>query len=203
MKQCAADIWFVCGYLIAHLLLFFTFEDKAIFWHIFSATMLFLISFSIIKEELDDRVSFWNYISFGAVSGVFIFSLFSLGNYFINVFDIPLYQQVSALYGQYAPKAFWHYLVLILIIVPGEEIFWRGFIQKRLLNYTNKWTSILVSTIMYTSVHFYADHWMLAFAAFVAGIFWSSLYAWKRSIPLVIVSHLVFDLFLFVILPFR
>ena len=40
-----------------------------------------------------------------------------------------------------------------------------------------------------------------ALAAIVAGLIWGALYEWKKSLPLVIVSHLVFVLLLFLILP--
>lgn len=203
MKKAATDIRFISGFLIAHLLLFLTFADRTIFWYIFSATMLILISFAIVKEEIDDQVPFWQYVFIGFLSGILIFALFSIGNIVIKLLDLPVSSQVTALYNRYSPKELWHYLVLILIVVPGEEIFWRGFIQKRLLAYSDKWMSVPVSAVMYASVHLYANNWLLAFSALVAGLFWGWLYAWKRSIPLVIVSHLLFDLFLFVISPFR
>ena len=199
----ARDKWFISGFFIAHLLLFFTFEDKLIFWYIFPASLLFLISISIAKEAIENQVPVWQFLFIGAVSGVFIFSLFWFGNLMINMFDLPLFSSVSALYRWYAPKEFWHYIVLMLIVAPGEEVFWRGFIQKRLITLVGRWMSIVVSAIMYASVHLYADHWMLAFSALFAGVLWGWLYAWKRSLPLVIISHLVFDLFLFIILPFR
>ena len=39
-------------------------------------------------------------------------------------------------------------LVLMFIIIPGEEIFWRGFIQKRLMNYMNIKVAILLSVLL-------------------------------------------------------
>jgi uncharacterized protein len=184
-------------------LMLFTFQDKAVFWYFFSATLLLLILIAVAMEELDDQVSVGNYITIGIISGVFLFALFWLGNQVIEFFHLPLRGQISALYKYYSPSLFWHYLFLMVVVVPGEEIFWRGFIQKRLISYTNNTVSIFLSAIMYTSVHLYASHFMLPFAALTAGIFWGWLYAWKRSIPLVIVSHLIFDLFLFVLMPFR
>jgi uncharacterized protein len=191
------------GYFLAHFLLWFTFEDKSIFWYIFSAAMLVLISYSIAKEEIENNLSLWKCIIIGALSGTFLFGLFWFGNLLITFFDLPLYSKVSSLYKWYAPERTWHFVSLMLIIAPGEEIFWRGFIQKRLMNHVGRWTSIPVSAILYASVHLYATNWMLAFSALFAGVLWGWLYAWKKSMPLVIVSHLIFDLFLFVIVPFR
>ena len=182
--------------------MYFTFQDKAVFWYIFSATLLFLISYSILNEELDDNESFIKYITYGVISGIILFGVFWIGHSIIEMLNLPFTKQISRLYGRFSPSQLWHYIVLILIIVPGEEIFWRGFVQKRILKFMNAPVGIILSAILYTSVHFYSSQWILAFAAFVAGLFWGFLYRWKKSMPLVIVSHLTFDLFLFVLLPF-
>jgi membrane protease YdiL (CAAX protease family) len=203
MRKCAFDFRFISGFLLAHLLMFFTFHNRVVFWYFFTATMLLLICFVVAKDKLDDKLSVFKYLFTGIVSGALLFGLFWIGNQFIELLHIPVSNQIFALYKRFAPHMFWHYLALILIVVPGEEIFWRGFVQKRLVNYFSTGGSIIVSAIMYSSVHLYSGQFMLPFAALTAGLLWGWLYAWRRSIPLVIVSHLVFDLFLFVFLPFR
>ncbi|WP_026583107.1 CPBP family intramembrane glutamic endopeptidase [Bacillus sp. J33] len=203
MKNISADVRFIGGVFIAHLLMYFTFQDKSIFWYIFSASLLFLISYSIIMEEVEDKVSFGTYLIYGSISGAVLFFLFWTGYHLFDLLNLPVINQVEKLYGRFSPSLLWHYIVLILIIIPGEEIFWRGFVQKRILKHSNVTFSIILSSILYASVHFYSGYWMLPFAALIAGLFWGWLYAWKRSIPLVIVSHLIFDLFMFVIFPFK
>lgn len=202
MIQSLKDYRFMAGFIIAHLLLYFTFDHKGAFWYMFTATYLLLISFAIISEELEDRVSALSYFLYGILSGLLLFGMFFIGNSIIELFSLPFSDSISALYSRFSPASLWHYIVLLIVVIPGEEIFWRGFIQKRLLKYTSVWNSIVVSSLLYASVHLHSGQPVLAFAALFAGLFWSALYAWKRSIPLVIVSHLVFDLFLFVILPF-
>lgn len=182
--------------------MYITFQNKAVFWYLFSATLLFLISYTILNEELDDEAPFVKYISYGVLSGIVLFGIFWFGHYAIDALNLPITKQISKLYGRFSPSQLWHYIVLILIIIPGEEIFWRGFVQKRIIKHVNVRVGIVLSAILYTSVHFYASHWILAFAALIAGLFWGLLYEWKKSMPLVIVSHLIFDLFLFVIFPF-
>lgn len=202
MKSAAADLRFIGGILLAHLLMYFTFQDKSIFWYIFSASLLLLISYSIIMEEVEDKASFGTFITYGALSGFLLYGLFWAGYSLFEILNLPIVNQVEKLYGRFSPSYIWHYIVLILIIVPGEEVFWRGFVQKRLMKLTTVKLSIILSSLLYSSVHFYSGYWMLAFAALIAGLFWGWLYAWKRSIPLVIVSHLIFDLLMFVLLPF-
>lgn len=201
MKKWMADRRLILGILIAHLLLFFTFEDKTVFWYIFTASMLVLISYSIIHEEVEDNASTLSYFSVGIASGLGLFGIFWLGSSLIDLLNLPFSSQISRLYSRFSPEIFWQYLVLVLIIAPGEEIFWRGFIQKRLNKHFSVKMSIGLSVFLYASVHLYSGEFILVIAAIIAGLAWSILYAWKRSLPLVIVSHIVFDLLLFVFIP--
>lgn len=202
MMKFVTDTKLMIGFLLAHLLLYLTFSDKNVFWYIFTASMLFLITYSILNENIKDEASLKTYLIYGIISGFLLFGLFWTGNALIELLNLPFSNQVAKLYSRLSPTINWHYIVLLLIIIPGEEIFWRGFVQQRLMRYTNVWPSIFISAILYASVHIYSGSYMLPFAALIAGLFWSWLYAWKRSIPLVIVSHLIFDLFLLVIFPF-
>lgn len=191
----------ILGFLLAHILLFFTFQEKNVFWYIFTASMLFLVSYSILQEEIEDKIPFFSYITLGSISGVILFAIFFLGNALIEVLGLPFTKEIAKLYSRLSPTVLWHYIVLLLVIIPGEEIFWRGFIQKRLQKVSTVTVSVFASSLMYASAHFYSGSIMLPFAALVSGVFWGYLYAWKKSLPLVIVSHLIFDLFLFVIYP--
>lgn len=193
----------ILGFCLAHLLLYFTFLDKNIFWYTFTASMLFLISYSIFIEEIESQLSFLTYFFYGLVSGIILYCLFWLGNFMIDLANLPLAKDISQIYKRLSPSLLWHYIVLILVIIPGEEFFWRGLIQKRLLKNTlNIHFSVFLASFLYASAQVYSGSLMLPFAAFVSGIFWGYLYAWKQSLPLVIVSHLIFDLFLLVIYPF-
>jgi membrane protease YdiL (CAAX protease family) len=201
MKKRELDIQILIGFFMAHILLFFTYSDQKVFWYMFTATMLILISYSIIKEHIDDVAPLSIYLTYGLISGLLLFGLFWLGNLIFELLHISVQTDISRLYKLFSPTLFWHYLSLMLIAVPGEEIFWRGFIQKRLLHYFGFKGSVFISSLMYASVNLYTGEWILIFATFIAGLFWGTLYVWKRSIPLVIVSHLVFDLFIFILLP--
>ncbi|NRG45289.1 CPBP family intramembrane metalloprotease [Bacillus sp. CRN 9] len=195
------DIRLIVGFLIAHVLMYFTFMDRSIFWYMFAATMLFLISYAILNGEIDDEASFGKYLTFGLLSGLLLYSVFWTGYLLIEWLNLPFSNSISKLYGRYAPSNIWQYMILLFILVPGEEIFWRGFIQKRVMKYTTVSVGVFLSAFLYASVHFYSGYWILALAAFIAGIFWGYLYIWKRSIPLLIVSHIIFDLMLFILLP--
>ncbi|MEQ2525990.1 CPBP family intramembrane metalloprotease [Robertmurraya yapensis] len=191
----------ILGFLLSHLLLFLTFHDKSIFWYIFTAAMLFLISYSIFHEAIENETSLITYLSLGILSGVVLFTIFFAGSWLIHTLNLPFSNEIAKLYKQLSPTMLWHYIVLFLVIIPGEEVFWRGFIQKRIQKGASTGTAVLVSSVLYASAHLYSGSVMLPLAALVSGLFWGYLYTWKKSLPLVIVSHIVFDLFLFIISP--
>ncbi|EIJ81701.1 CAAX amino terminal protease family protein [Bacillus methanolicus PB1] len=203
MKKCASDLTLIIGIILAHLLLFFTFKDKSVFWYMLTASMLLLISYSIVKENFDDHASFINFLSYGIGSGLVLFGVFLAGNGLIDGLHLPFKNDVNKLYNRFSPTEIWHYIVLILVIIPGEEIFWRGFVQKRISRHLNRTLSIAIAALLYASVNIYSEFMILPFAAFISGIYWGFLYAWKKSISLVIVSHLVFNLFLLVFMPLK
>ncbi|MCL6571462.1 MAG: CPBP family intramembrane metalloprotease [Bacillus sp. (in: Bacteria)] len=203
MKNCFLDLRILIGLLIAHILLFFTFQDETIFWYIFSGSVLVLIVYAMFQEDVDDEASFFQYLFLGALSGFLLYFLFWLGFQVIEIFHLPYDKSINRLYNWFAPTLFWQYLALVLIAAPGEELFWRGFIQKRLMKYFRPKTSILTASLLYATVHIYSGSFLLVFAALISGNVWGTLYYWKKSMPLVIVSHIIFDLMLFIVMPLR
>lgn len=199
------DTRLIFGFILAHLLLYFTFNEKGVvFWYIFTASMLFLISYSIFNEEVEKKMSFFSYLIYGAISGAILYGLFWLGNFLIGALNFSSFaKEVSSLYRKLSPETIWQYLFMLAIIIPGEEIFWRGFVQKRLQKTAPIAASIIISAVIYASVQFYSGTIILPIAALVSGLFWGYLYAWKRSIQLVIISHVVFNLLLLVLLPLK
>lgn len=203
MKNSFFDLRLITGLFIAHALMYFTFYDRAIFWYIFTGSLLILITYAMFQEAVDDEASFFKYISIGTISGLFLYLLFWLGVQAFDLLNLPFDNSIKKLYRWFAPALFWQYLALILVAAPGEELFWRGFVQKRLLRYFSPFKSILIAALLYASVHIYSGTYILMLAAFLSGLIWGALYLWKKSMPLVIVSHIVFDIMIFIILPLK
>jgi uncharacterized protein len=197
------DLRLIVGLIIAHGLMFFTFQDRAIFWYIFTGSLLILITYAMFQEAVDDELSFIKYISIGAISGLLLYFLFWVGVQAFDFLNLPFDKTINKLYRWFSPQLFWQYLALILVAAPGEELFWRGFIQKRMLRYFGAFGSIITGSFLYALVHIYSGTFILMLAAFISGIIWGTLYLWKKSMPLVIISHIVFDLMIFIILPFK
>jgi uncharacterized protein len=203
MKNTFFDLRLITGLIISHALMYFTFHDRAIFWYIFTGSLLVLITYAMFQEAVEDEASFFKYISIGILSGLILYLLFWLGVQAFDLLNLPFENSIKKLYRWFAPALFWQYLALILVAAPGEELFWRGFVQKRLLRYFGPLKSILIAAILYASVHIYSGTFILMLAAFLSGLIWGALYLWKKSMPLVIVSHIVFDIMIFIILPLK
>ncbi|NHM29585.1 CPBP family intramembrane glutamic endopeptidase [Neobacillus terrae] len=201
MKATKSFWLLLVGFFIAHFLIYFSFQDKSVFWYIFTASYLLLITFTILLQEVDDETRLIPYLFYGIISGLFLYGLFWTGFQAMQWIYPPVYSSVNTLYNLFSPYQYWHYFALFLIAVPGEEIFWRGFVQKRVSKYFGKFQSVAAASILYASVHIYSGQWILILAAFLSGLVWGLLYIWKRSMPLVIISHLVFDAMVFVLYP--
>lgn len=93
-------------------------------------------------------------------------------------------------------------LLLLFLIGPAEEFFWRGFVQKRMSEKMCANAALVVTTLVYGLVHIWSFNFMLVMAALVAGGVWGLIYRIKPSLlPALIISHALWDALVFVILP--
>jgi membrane protease YdiL (CAAX protease family) len=93
-------------------------------------------------------------------------------------------------------------LLMTLIIGPGEEVFWRGFLQRRWQERFGAGRGFLFAAALYAGVHAGSGNAMLVLAAAVCGLFWGELYRRTGSVLLIAVSHTAWDLAAFVLFPF-
>jgi hypothetical protein len=82
---------------------------------------------------------------------------------------------------------------LAAVIGPGEELFWRGFVQRR--------AGGLAAAAAYGGAHLVTGNATLIGAATVAGIYWGLLRALGMSMPALITSHVAWDLWIFLVAP--
>ncbi|MHC4563920.1 MAG: lysostaphin resistance A-like protein [Planctomycetota bacterium] len=92
-------------------------------------------------------------------------------------------------------------VLLVVWIAPAEEIFWRGFLQKRLADRIGPWRGYLVAAVLYAAVHVWAFNVMLLIAALVCGVFWGWLMLRCKSLWPGIISHAAWDVTVFVLAP--
>ena len=93
-------------------------------------------------------------------------------------------------------------MLLLFLIGPAEEIFWRGYVQKSLSEKLGKNAGVVVATLVYAGVHIPSWNFMLVMAALTAGAVWGLVYRfWPEKFGAVLVSHALWDAAVFVWFP--
>lgn len=201
MKKPKQLVGLLLSLLFIYVMLYITFEETNIFWYIYTFTLLVGIAIAIIYGQFKDEVSTWQYILYGIGYGTILYGIVRLGYSLITKVNSGTEKTLSRFLESYGPIEIWHFLLLIFIIVLGEELFWRGYVQQQLKNWVSPKFAVIITSILYAISVAISGFLLGAIAAFMAGLVWGSLYEWKKSLPLIIVSHEVFILLLFMILP--
>ena len=111
--------------------------------------------------------------------------------------------QVDTIYSMKESQSEWVIgLLLLFIIGPAEEIFWRGFIQRSLSKRFTANVGFVATLLVYGLVHLWKFNFMLIMAAFVCGLVWGLAYRlWPKQLFALIVSHAIWDALVFVVWP--
>ncbi|MEI8012893.1 MAG: CPBP family intramembrane glutamic endopeptidase, partial [Candidatus Omnitrophota bacterium] len=94
-------------------------------------------------------------------------------------------------------------VLLVFLIGPAEEIFWRGFVQQRLSTIYDQQKGYIFATCLYAMVHIYAMNFMLFMAALICGAFWGYWYKKTGSLWVVMISHALWDVTIFILFPIK
>lgn len=110
--------------------------------------------------------------------------------------------QVNSIYGMKTDINPWLLSCLLLFLIgPAEELFWRGYVQKALMKRWNIWGAVL-AIALYALVHLFSLNFMLIMAALVCGVVWGGLfYLFPRRFPALVISHALWDAAVFVWFP--
>lgn len=111
--------------------------------------------------------------------------------------------QVDAIYGIKEGASAWLLSFLLLLLIgPAEEIFWRGYVQHTFSLEWGRNAGFIVTSLIYALVHVPSCNFMLVMAAFVAGVVWGAVYRFfPERFPAVIISHALWDAAVFVWFP--
>jgi uncharacterized protein len=90
---------------------------------------------------------------------------------------------------------------LATIIGPAEELFWRGLVQEALMRRLGRWRGAIAATLAYGGVHVVTGNFTLFGAASVAGAHWGALYAAGVPLGALVVSHVTWDVWIFLVQP--
>lgn len=186
---------------LAFWLYSWSFENPAIFWYMYTFALLVLMSASIVFSKISDEMPTWKSMIYGLGYGTLLYGIIALGYELLRLFPSHIENSVSGFLSNFAPTSIWHYLLLMFIIVPGEEIFWRGFVQQQLKQYMPTFAAIFLSAIFFALALGLGNFWPGQLAGLIAGLVLGALYEWKRSMPLIIIAHLVMIVLLFLVQP--
>jgi membrane protease YdiL (CAAX protease family) len=145
-----------------------------------------------------------DYIIIGIISAVILYLVFYAGDYISKLIFNFADKQVTNIYGNKVllnPVIIG--LLLFFIIGPAEEVFWRGFVQDTLAEKFGDNKAWIFGALIYGGVHIIALNFMLFMAALVCGLFWGYMFKKYKSLWPGIISHALWDLTIFVLIPVR
>lgn len=174
------------------------------FWLVMTLASLTLTMIAIWLGGKPDLYFSWREVLAGLAIAVVLWFVFWIGDKLSQLLFDFARPQVNLIYGikgSTSPSVI--AMLLLLIIGPGEEIFWRGYIQRRLSQRLSQNMGYAVATAAYTLVHLPSLNFMLIMAAMVCGILWGGLFRlFPKHFTAIVVSHALWDAAAFVWFPF-
>jgi hypothetical protein len=172
------------------------------FWVMLASStfILLLIAVLVSRNKLGFRSSV-TLVLYGIVAAVLMYGLFFVG--FQVTKSNPIFSQgISQVYGLRSNEPSWLIAVLLIFpIGPGEELYWRGFIQRTFTDRKGGYAGLGVASLVYAIVHIPTFNFPLVLTALIGGLVWGTLYMHTNSLTPGIVSHVLWDLMIFVLLP--
>lgn len=176
------------------------------FWWMMTGSALTLtILSSFVNPKWWKRVN-WSTsnILMGIAIAIALWGVFWIGDK-VSSWMFPTFArpQVNLIYGMKAGESPLLLSVLLLFLIgPAEEIFWRGYVQERLSRRFSPNLGFLIATACYTLVHIASFNFMLIMASLVCGIAWGGLYRlFPHRFSAIILSHALWDAAVFIWFP--
>lgn len=202
-KELPAPVVWV-GLALAFVCFGFTFRGpRKQFWQRMTYTGMTLGALSLAAQPTLRRVRVTprDFI-LGLGSAGVLYGIFQLGDRLSRVILPQGAQEIDQIYGldKHRPKQEIA-ARLALIIGPAEELFWRGFVQARLMEAFGRIPGAAMATAAYGGAHLVTGNLTLIGAATVAGAFWGGMAMLGASPATLIISHAFWDVFIFLVAP--
>ncbi len=138
----------------------------------------------------------------GLTSAVILFLIFFLGRVVLSWLWPASGHQIEGVYAfKQGYSGYFLGFLLAGIIGPGEEILWRWSLQDEWMKKLGPWPGLALISGVYALVHLPTRNPVLVLAASTCGLFWGWLFLKFRSLLANIVSHSIWDVLIFIILP--
>lgn len=182
------------------------------FWVVMSASAIILSSMALCFTP--DRKSLLRIekpllqVFAGVLIALALWEVFWLGDKLSSMLFDFARPEVDAVYSMKDGQSPWLIATLLLLLIgPAEELFWRGYVQRSLSallegRKAGRLAAFALTAVIYALVHIWSLNFMLIMAALVAGAVWGFIYyLCPKALPALIVSHALWDALVFVILP--
>lgn len=168
-----------------------------------SASLLALFGLFFSRRQWKTLFAFrLRHLGVGILSALILYGIFWLGREVSTALFPFAAGQIASVHGTKSQlDVRWIAPLLFFVMGPAEEIYWRGFVQRRLANRWGVYAGVLGTAVVYALVHAVSWNFMLVGAAGVCGLFWGILYQREKSLIPVILSHSLWDVLIFVLFP--
>jgi membrane protease YdiL (CAAX protease family) len=175
--------------------------EEGVFWYKLAFSIIVVSMYALIFMKVPFKITAKSFFE-GLISAFLLYFIFFLGNIIAPYIVNESHSQVSLIYqmGGGSSKVF-IFILLFFVTSPGEEIFWRAFLQGGFTEHIRAIPAFLLVSIIYACVHIFSGNLMLTLAAFVAGLYWGLQFLWRKDIVANIVSHAFFSAFIFAVFP--
>jgi membrane protease YdiL (CAAX protease family) len=173
------------------------------FWSRMTLTGLGLgsLAFATSGPARRARLRWWH-VPIGLASAAVLYVTFQLGDRFARRFVPSGDREIREIYDLRTLRPRKEIATrLATIIGPAEELFWRGLVQSALMRRYGRWTGAALAATAYGGVHVVSGNFTLLGAAGIAGAHWSALYAAGVPLGALIVSHIAWDVWIFLVQP--
>jgi len=138
----------------------------------------------------------------GLLSAAGLYAVFQVGDRLARRLLRQGGQEIADIYALRQLRPQWEIAARLAAIVgPAEELFWRGYVMRPLTRRLGKWRGAAVASALYGGAHVVTGNLTLTGAATIAGLYWSVLGALGLPMPALIVSHVAWDIWIFLVQP--
>ena len=196
----------MAGSVLAYLAFAATFRGpRKRFWQRMTGTAIGLGSLSLLSsKELRRQRLEPSDLALGAAIATGLYGVFAIGDRAARVLMPNGDQDIGNIYELRRLRSRLELaLRLALVIAPAEELFWRGLLQGALGRRLGRSKAAAASAALYGGAHLCTGNLTLVGAATVAGAGWSGLAAVGTPMPALVVSHCLWDVWIFLVRPTR
>lgn len=168
---------------------------RARFWERMTLTGFLLGTMALANDTELRRLRFRQRdVALGLLSAAGLYAIFQTGDRMARAIMPKGSQEIGEIYALRSLRPKSEIATrLATIIGPAEELFWRGFVQRRI--------GAPGAALAYGGAHLVTGNATLIGAATVAGIYWGLLRAIGMSMPALITSHVAWDIWIFLLAP--